>query len=188
MLTRPEAWNLLREHVKETSLLKHCVAVEITMRAYANQFGEDENYWGILGLLHDVDYEKYPDDHPNHAAEILSGYGFDNQFVLDIESHGSRFLGERSRIQKVLHAVDALTGFVIACALVRPDKSLDHLEVKSMVKKYKDKAFARAVDREELKEGAEALEVDFKQHMDFVRAALASAVKQPEYQEFPLVG
>jgi putative nucleotidyltransferase with HDIG domain len=185
--TRKKAWTLLRRYVNSEVLLKHCLAVEIAMRAYAGKFGGDVEYWGAVGLLHDVDFEKFPDDHPNHAREILSAEGYDDAFITDVESHCRTWEAERSILQKTLLAVDELTGFVIACALVRPDRSLDNLEVKSVMKKIKDKAFARAVNRDTLTEGAKAMDVDFNEHVAFIIKALAEAVKAPEYQEVPLV-
>lgn len=185
---REQAWKVLLQHVKSEVLLKHCLAVEIAMRAYAAKFGEEVEYWGAVGLLHDVDFEKYPDDHPNHAREILTAAGYDSQFATDVEAHARDWQQERTRLQGTLLAVDELTGFIIACALVRPDKSLDNLEVKSVMKKFKDKAFARAVNRETISTSAEALQVDLKEHIEFVTKALAAAVKMPQYQELPLVG
>jgi putative nucleotidyltransferase with HDIG domain len=185
---RQQAWSLLREHVQSEVLLKHCLAVEIAMRAYAAKFGQDVEYWGTVGLLHDIDFEKYPDDHPNHCREILTKAGYDSQFATDVEAHARDWQPERTLLQKTLLAVDEMTGFIIACALVRPDKSLDNLEVKSVMKKIKDKAFARAVNRETLLTSAEAMNIDFKEHIAFVTQALAQAVKLPEYQELPLVG
>ena len=185
--TRKKAWTLLRRYVNSEVLLKHCLAVEIAMRAYAARFGEDVEYWGSVGLLHDVDFEKFPHDHPNHAREILSAAGYDGAFITDVESHCREWSAERSMLQKTLLAVDELTGFIIACALVRPDHSLDNLEVKSVMKKIKDKAFARAVNRETLTDGAKEMNVDFAEHVSFVTKALATAVKEPEYQEYPLI-
>jgi len=181
-------WQLLKQYVSSEHLLKHCLAVEIAMRAYAKRFGEDENYWGAVGLLHDIDFEKYPDDHPHHAREILQQHGYDDEFITNVESHARDWPGERTLLQKTLLAVDEMTGFIIACALVRPDKSLDNLEVKSVIKKMKDKSFARAVNRELLQSSAEAMGLDIKEHIAFVTAALAEAVKRPEYQEYPLLG
>jgi len=185
--TRAKAWKLLRQNVNSEVLLKHCLAVEIAMRSYAEKFGGDVEYWGAVGLLHDVDFEKFPDDHPHHAREILSAAGYDDAFVTDVESHCRVWDSERSILQKTLLAVDELTGFIIACALVRPDRSLDNLEVKSVMKKIKDKAFARAVNRETLTDGAKSMDVDFSEHVAFIIKALAAAVKAPEYKEFPLV-
>lgn len=187
-VTRQDVWQVLRQHVTSEVLLKHCLAVEIAMRAYAAKFDGDVEYWGTVGLLHDVDFEKFPEDHPAHAREILSTHGYDDQFITDVQSHARDWPVERTMLQKTLLAVDEMTGFVIACALVRPDKSLDNLEVKSVVKKMKDKAFARAVNRETLLASAEDMGIDVKEHIEFVIKALAEATKQPEYQELPLIG
>ncbi|HAK74823.1 MAG TPA: HAD family hydrolase, partial [Sporomusaceae bacterium] len=157
---RQDVWQILRQHVTSEVLLKHCLAVEIAMRAYAVKFEGDAAYWGTVGLLHDIDFEKYPEDHPEHAREILSSHGYDENFITDVQSHARDWPMERTILQKVLLAVDEMTGFVIACALVRPDKSLDNLEVKSVVKKMKDKAFARAVNRETLITSAEDMGID----------------------------
>ncbi len=185
---RERVWEILRENVAEEVLLKHCIAVEIAMRAYAERYGEDTEYWGAIGLLHDIDFEKYPEQHPLEAPGILSRYGYDQAFITNVLAHGLDWQPERTLLQKTLVAVDALTGFIIACALVRPDKSLDNLEVKSVLKKMKDKAFARAINRERITEPAEALGVELQEHIDFVRKALADAVKKPEYQAIPLIG
>ena len=128
-----------------------------------------------------------PDEHPHHAREILLAAGYDDALILDVESHAREWAGERTLLQKTLLAVDELTGFIIACALVRPDKNLDNLEVKSVLKKMKDKAFARAVNRETILDSARDMGVEFSEHAAFIIVALAAAVKLPEYQEYPLV-
>ena len=186
-ISRDYAWQVLRQHVTGDVLLKHCLAVEIAMRAYGGRFGGNEEYWGAVGLLHDIDFEQFPHDHPHHAAEILSSHGFSREFITDVESHARAWPGERSLLQRTLLAVDEMTGFIIACALVRPDKSLDNLEVKSVMKKMKDKAFARAVNRETLTASAEALDIPMAEHIEFVTKALAAAVKLPRYQDIPLL-
>lgn len=171
--TRQKAWGILTDHVKENVLLNHCQAVETAMRAYAEKFDGDVEYWGAVGLLHDVDFEKYPNEHPSNAGSILRPHDYTTQFITDIESHARDWALERSILQKTLFAVDELTGFVIACALVRPDKSIANVEVKSVMKKLKDKSFARAVNRETIAEGANMLGVDLKEHIQFVIEALA---------------
>lgn len=186
--SRQDVWNILKQHVTSEVLLKHSIAVEIAMRAYAEKFGEDVEYWGAVGLLHDVDFDKYPDDHPNHAREILSSHGFDDVFITNVESHARDWDGQRTRLQDTLLALDELTGFIIACALVRPDKSLDNLEVKSVMKKMKDKAFARAVNRDTIQSGAQAMGVEMAEHIQFVTQALAEAAKSEQYSELPLIG
>jgi len=185
--TRQKAWKNLRQHVSSEVLLKHCLSVEIAMRAYAGKFGGDVEYWGAVGLLHDVDFEKFPHDHPHHAREMLPVDEYDEAFITDVESHCRAWETDRSLLQKTLLAVDEMTGFIIACALVRPDRSLDTLEVKSVMKKMKDKAFARAVNRETLTNGAADLGVEFSEHVAFLTQALAAAVKHPDYQEVPLL-
>ena len=172
-ITRQKAWDVLTANVKEPVLLNHCQAVETAVRAYAEKFGEDIDYWGAVGLLHDVDFEKFPHDHPHHAKELLILHGYSQEFITDIESHARDWDQERTLLQKVLFAVDELTGFIIACALVRPDKSIGNLELKSVKKKMKDKAFARAVNRETIIQGAELLGIDLDQHITFVIGALA---------------
>jgi predicted hydrolase (HD superfamily) len=162
--------------------------VEIALRAYAAKFGADPDYWGAVGLLHDIDFEKYPDEHLKHSREMLLAEGFDEQFIIDVLSHDREWAKERTLLQKTLLACDEMTGFVLACALVRPDKSLDTLEVKSVVKKMKDKAFAKAVNRELLAESAADLGVDLKEHIDFVRAALAAKVNAEPYAGLRFLG
>lgn len=171
--TRQKAWSVLTDHVKDKGLLNHCQAVEAAMRAYADKWGEDVEYWGAVGLLHDVDFENYPDEHPRNAGKLLRPHGYSEQFITDIESHARDWAMERSLLQKTLFAVDELTGFIIACALVRPDKSIANLEVKSVMKKMKDKAFARAVNRETIADGASMLGINLQEHIQFVIEALA---------------
>lgn len=171
--SRAKAWSILTTHVHEKPLLNHCQAVEIAMRAYAEKYGEDVEYWGAVGLLHDVDFEKYPEEHPSHTGQILEPHGYTTDFITDIESHARDWVPERSLLQKVLLGVDELTGFIIACALVRPDKSIENLQIKSIMKKMKDKAFARAVNRETIVQGADMLGIELQEHIEFVTAALA---------------
>lgn len=175
---RSYAWEVLSKHVQAESLLRHCLAVEIAMRSYADKFNQPVEYWGAVGLLHDVDFELFADDHPHHAREILTPYGYSSQFITDIESHERDWQPERSLLQATLLALDELTGFILACAMVRPDHSLQNLEVKSVMKKMKDKAFARAVNRDTIITGAAAMGVDFKEHIAFVTSALATATEQ----------
>jgi len=177
-ITREKAWRVLTDHVQEAPLLHHCQAVEIAMRAYAEKFGEDVEYWGAVGLLHDVDFEKYPEEHTNQTGNLLKPHGYTDQFVIDIQSHARDWGPERSRLQKVLLAVDELTGFIIACALVRPDKNLANVQIKSVMKKMKDKGFARAVNRETITQGAVMLGIDLQEHIGFVTEALAKDYPQ----------
>ncbi|HWO57605.1 MAG TPA: HDIG domain-containing protein [bacterium] len=175
-MTRDEAWALLGEHTQNPSLIKHMLAVEAAMRAYARKFGEDEETWGIIGLLHDFDYEKYPtrDDHPFRGAEILRARGVAEDWITTILSHAD-YTGvpRTSRRDKTLFAVDELCGFLTACAYVRPDRKIATVEVESVRKKLKQKSFAAQVSREDIIRGAEELGVPLDEHIAFVRDAMA---------------
>jgi putative nucleotidyltransferase with HDIG domain len=167
-MKREEALVLLKEHVKTDRVFRHSLAVEAAMIAYGKKFGEDENYWGLLGLLHDIDFEKYPEEHPNRAPEFLEAAGFDKSFIDSVLSHSSESnIPRDSKERQCLHAVDEMASFIIAVALMRPTK-LEGLDAKSVKKKMKDKAFARAVNREELTASAEALGVEFADHVDTI--------------------
>src|SRR3712207_4250692 len=175
-LSREQAWDLFREWTASESLRRHVLAVEAAMRAYARRFGEDEETWGLVGLLHDLDYERYPDlesGHPRMALEELRRLGFSEEVLRAIASHADALgVSRDSLMEKTLYAVDELCGFVMACAYVRPQGILG-MTPKSVKKKIKTPAFAAAVNREELREGAEALGVDFDEHLAFVIAALS---------------
>jgi putative nucleotidyltransferase with HDIG domain len=167
-MNRDEAWQLLTEYTKSDSLLKHAMAVEAALRGYARQFGEDEEAWGIVGLLHDFDYERWPslDDHPFRGCEILREKGYPDWVTRAILSHADYSGVPRdSRLEKTLWACDEMAGFITAAALVRPSKSLLDLEASSVVKRMKDKAFARAVKREDLRMGAEILGLPLETHI-----------------------
>ena len=175
-LSREEAWSLLTEWVESESLRRHCLAVETAMRAYARRGGEDEELWGVVGLLHDMDYERHPDletGHPRVALAELESRDVDPVVVRAIASHAD-FLGvsRDSLLEKTLYAVDELSGFVLACAYVRPE-GINGMTPKSVKKKLKQPSFAAAVDREDVRAGAEELGVDFDEHVRFVIAALA---------------
>lgn len=172
-ISREKAWDLLCRYTKTESLRKHGLAVEAAMRYHAEKFGEDVEYWGAIGLLHDFDYEKYPDKHPLAGPDILRAEGFDEDFINSILSHVD-FTGvpRKTRLEKTLYAVDELCGFIIAVALVRPSKKLEDVEVKSVRKKMKDKAFARQVSREEIIKGAEELGIPLDEHIGNVIEAL----------------
>ena len=182
ILQRDVAFDLLQKYVQADHLLKHAIAVEVSMRAYAEHFGENVEYWGQVGLLHDVDYQLYPEEHMQHTGEILLKEGFDEQFVTDIISHNRQWPNERTLLQKTLLAVDEITGFIIACVLVRPDKNIDNLQVKSVMKKFKDKAFARAVNRETILSAAQDLGVELTWHIEFVTRALAQSQNEQRYK------
>jgi putative nucleotidyltransferase with HDIG domain len=173
---RQEAYNLLCEYTKSESLIKHALAVEQAMRSYAQKFGEDENKWGIVGLLHDFDYEKYPtmQDHPYKGAEILRQKGYPEDIIKAILSHASYTNVEKDTLMaKTLFAVDELSGFILACAYVMPDKKIASLSVKSVKKKLKDKAFARSVNRQDIHNSAVELGVDLDEHIDFLIKSLS---------------
>jgi putative nucleotidyltransferase with HDIG domain len=174
-LSREEAWDLLTEWVSSESLRRHCLAVSTAMEAYAGRFGEDAELWGVVGLLHDMDYERHPDldtGHPRMALAELERRDVDPVIVRGIASHAD-FLGvsRDSQMEKTLFAVDELSGFLLACAAVRPD-GLTGLSAKSVKKKLKQPSFAAAVNREDVRRGAEELGVDFDEHVTFVAAAL----------------
>jgi len=161
---------LLKEYTKSESLLKHAYAVETCVRAYALKYNEEVESWGNVALLHDFDYEQHPteEEHPFKGAEILREKGFSEEFVKSILSHAN-YSGEPrdTLLKKVLYACDELAGFITAVTYVRPSRSLEEVEVKSVIKKMKDKAFARAVNREEIKEGAELLGIQLEEHISF---------------------
>lgn len=171
---RDEAWELLCEYTFGESLRKHARAVEWAMISYARHFQQDETQWGIVGLLHDFDYERYPDErHPVLGSEVLRNRGYPESVVRAILSHADYTGVKReSLIEHALFATDELCGFLVACALVRPDKSFDTLEVSSVKKRIKDKAFARTVNRADLANGAVELDRPFEEHCAFVISAL----------------
>ena len=174
MPTRNDAWELLCEYTKGDSLRKHALAVEAVMAAYARRLGEDEQKWALAGMLHDFDYEMYPNppDHPLKGSEILRERGYSEEIRRAILGHANYTGVPRDTLlARGLYACDELTGFVVACALVRPNGIWD-LESKSVKKKLKDKAFARTVNRDEVYEGAAELNVDLGEHIDFIIAAL----------------
>jgi putative nucleotidyltransferase with HDIG domain len=172
--TREEAWALLCEWTEGESLRKHARAVEYAMRAYARKYREDEEKWGIVGMLHDFDYERYPDQrHPQLGSERLREHGYPEDVIRAILSHADYTGVKReSLMEHAIFATDELCGFLVACALVRPDRSFDTLEVSSVKKRIKDKAFARTVNRHDLWGGAEELGLSFDEHCSFVISAL----------------
>jgi putative nucleotidyltransferase with HDIG domain len=160
--------SLLKEYTKNDSLLKHAFAVECCVKAYAKKYNEDELYWGNVALLHDFDYEKFPtaEEHPFKGSVILAEKGFDEIFRNTILSHADYTNVKRDTLlSKVLFACDELSGFITAVTYVRPGRSIDEVEVKSVKKKLKDKAFARNVSREDIQKGAEELDVPFDDHV-----------------------
>jgi putative nucleotidyltransferase with HDIG domain len=175
-LNRDAAWALLTEYTKSESLLKHAMAVEAAVRGYARRFGEDEDAWGIVALLHDFDYERWPTlgEHPVKGSEILRAKGYPEWVIRAILSHAAEITGvaRESRLEKTLFACDEMAGFVTAASLVRPSKSVLDLEAKSVVKRMKDKAFARGVKREDLRQGAEELGLPLEEHIGNVIASM----------------
>jgi putative nucleotidyltransferase with HDIG domain len=173
--TRDEAWSLFCEWTQSDSLRKHVLGVEAAMRAYAREYGEDEELWAVTGIVHDLDYERYPDletGHPRIALEELRKLGYPEE-VLDAVAGHAEFLNHprTTPMAKTLYAVDELSGFVAACALVRP-QGIHGMTPKSVKKKLKQPSFAAAVDRDEVRRGAEELGVDFDEHVALVIAAM----------------
>ncbi len=179
-MQRPEALALVHEYTQNEALRRHMYAVEAAMRAYARKFGENEDEWGVVGLLHDFDYERFPNDahspteqHPAEGVRILASKGYPEHLQRAILGHASYSGVPRdSQVAKTLFAVDELCGFLVACALVRPSRSLADLEVSSVKKKLKDKAFARGVSRDDIRQGVEEMGVDLDQHIQFLLEAL----------------
>ncbi|HLA11983.1 MAG TPA: hypothetical protein VJ023_15460 [Pyrinomonadaceae bacterium] len=184
MPDRNDAWELLCEYTKGESLRKHALAVEAAMRAGAAHYGgmdEDVDEWGLVGLLHDFDYEMFPtpDQHPFTGSNILCGRGYPDRIIRAILGHATYTGVPRDTLMaRALFATDELCGFLVACALVRPSKSLDDMEVSSVKKKLKDKAFARSVNREDIYQGVEELGVTLDDHIRFVINALRPVQKE----------
>jgi putative nucleotidyltransferase with HDIG domain len=178
MPDRQDAWDLVCEYTENINLRRHMLAVEAGMRAYASRFGEDEDLWGIVGLIHDFDYERYPDvavdGHPNTGVPVLRERGYDESVIRAVLSHATEVTGveRETRMEHALFAVDDLTGLIVAVALVRPSKDVRDVKVKSVKKKWKDKAFAAGVDREAIEAGAAALGLDLWEHVGIVLGAM----------------
>jgi len=173
--TREEAFALLKQFTKNENLIKHALAVEAAMRVYAQKFGQDPDKWGVTGLLHDFDYEKYPSakDHPFKGAKILEEKGYHEEMIQAILAHGDHTgVPRKTLLAKTLYAVDELTGLIVAVALVRPSKKISEVNVKSIMKKWKDKAFARGVNRENIEKGAKELGVQLEEHVECVLEAM----------------
>lgn len=173
--TRDDAWQLVVENVKNEGLRKHMLCVETVMRAYAREFGSDEEYWGTLGLIHDWDWEIHPtaDEHPVKGGEMLLDAGWPKEFVRSILSHATYTNVARTEPQdKALFACDELCGLIVATALVKPGRSLAEVDARSVLKKMKDKAFARNVNRDDVVDGAQELGRPLEEHITFVVQAL----------------
>lgn len=183
-MNREEAWDIVCEYTQSPQLRRHMQSVEVAMRAYARHFGEDEDKWGLVGLLHDFDYERFPDvaenGHPNAGAPILREHGVDEELVRAVLSHATEVTGveRQSQMEHTLYAVDELTGLIAAVALVRPSKDIRDVNVKSVRKKWKAKAFAPGVHREEIEQGAEALGVELNEHIQIVLTAMQEAAAE----------
>ncbi len=174
-MNRSDAWCLLTEFTQSESLRKHALAVEACLRAYARKLGGDEDLWGVVGLIHDFDYEKYPsaDDHPFKGSEILKERGYSDEIRRAILSHANYSgVPRESALEKTLFACDELAGFITATALVKPNKSLAEVDAKSVRKRMKDKAFARSVSRDDIVNGAADLGVDLDEHITFCIEAM----------------
>jgi putative nucleotidyltransferase with HDIG domain len=174
-IDRESAWGLLTEFTQSESLRKHALSVEACMLAYARKLGGDEDLWGVVGLLHDFDYEKYPsaDQHPYKGNEILKERGYSDEIRRAIMSHAEYSgVSRDTPMEKTLFACDELAGFITAVALVKPGKSLAEVDAKSVRKRMKDKAFARKVNRDDIVNGAMALGVDLEEHITFCIEAL----------------
>ncbi len=185
--TREEAWNLLCEWTQSPNLRKHALAVEAAMRAYARHFNEDEELWGITGLVHDLDYERFPDmddeekGHPRTELRLFREWGWPEELIEAVAGHAP-FMGvpRRTLLAKALFAVDELTGLIIAVALVRPDKDIRSVKVKSIKKKWKDKRFAAGVNRADIELGAQELGIDLWEHVRIVLEAMQGIAAELE--------
>ncbi|HET7183067.1 MAG TPA: HDIG domain-containing protein [Terriglobales bacterium] len=190
MSDRESAWCLLTEFTQSENLRKHALAVEACMRAYARKYGEDEEKWGVVGLIHDFDYDRWPslEDHPYRGNEILTERGWPEEIKKAVMSH-AEYTGvpRESQMEKALFACDELAGFITAAALVRPDKSIHSLEAKSVKKRMKDKAFARSVSRDDITNGAATLGVELDEHIAFCIEALKSIATELGLEGIPAV-
>lgn len=184
MPDRQDAWDLVCEYTKNINLRRHMLAVEAGMRAYARRFGEDEDLWGLVGLIHDFDYEQFPDvatdGHPNAGAPVLRERGYEETVTRAVLSHATEVTGveRQTQMEHALYAVDDLTGLIVAVALVRPSKNIRDVKVKSVKKKWKDKAFAAGVHREAIEAGAASLGVDLWEHVGVVLEAMKGIAEE----------
>jgi putative nucleotidyltransferase with HDIG domain len=181
--TREDAWELLTEFTKNPNLIKHGLAVEAAMRAYARKFGEDEEKWAAVGLVHDFDYERYPtaEDHPFRGMEIMRERGWPEEMIEAVGSHATYAdIPWDTPLKQALFASDELTGLIIAVSLVRPSKDIRDVKVKSVKKKWKDRAFAAGVNREDVEQGAELLGIELWEHVGTVLDALKGIAAELE--------
>jgi putative nucleotidyltransferase with HDIG domain len=177
---REQALALMQQHVQSESLRRHMYSVEAACRAYARRWNEDEELYGLAGLLHDFDYEEHPEQHPLPGATILRDQGYPDELVKAILSHYPARTGvhPESKLERTLHACDEITGLITAAALVRPSRSVMDLEAKSVVKKMKDKQFAAGVDRDEVRKAADELGVELNEHVQFVIEAMRAVAPE----------
>ena len=171
-ITRAEALALIDEYNCSENHIRHMRAVEAAMRAYAQRFGADEELWGSVGLVHDFEYDQFPDEHPYAGGRILREKGYSDEIVNTVLSHGETGVPRESLMSKTLFAVDELTGFLVAVSLVRPSKDIRDVKIKSVKKKWKDKAFAAAVNRQEIEEASAGLGVELWEHVGVVLVAM----------------
>ncbi len=187
-MDRVEALDILKQYVKSDQLLRHSYAVEAAMKSYAIKFEENAEEWGNLGLLHDIDFELYPDIHPGKAPELLKKHNIDKEFIEDVLSHGLEGEALRTNLKRhCLHAVDEMASFIIAIALMRPEK-FDGLKAKSVKKKMKSSGFAKAVNREELTASIEPLNIEFAEHVDIIVDGLIKQENKLNEEGFSLLG
>lgn len=169
-IVRQDAWELLNKHVKKEALIRHALSVEGVMRYFARQFGEDEEEWGVVGLCHDIDYEKHPEEHLSYAGEMLRDAGWPENYIKAVLSHGWGICSEvkpETRLEKTLFTIDELTGLITASALVRPSKSILDIKVKSVKKKWNVKAFSAGVNREIIEKGAAMMEMEIPEIIEW---------------------
>ncbi|MGD8998572.1 MAG: HD domain-containing protein [Anaerolineae bacterium] len=171
-ITRDEAWALIQEHGCAENHVYHMLGVEAAMRSYADYFDEDQDLWGAVGLVHDFDYDAFPDEHPYSGGRILRERGYADEIVNAVLAHGETGTPRDTKMAQALHAVDELTGLIVAVALVRPTKDIRDVKVKSVRKKWKDRAFAAAIDREQIEQAAQDLGVDLWDHVARVLGAM----------------
>lgn len=178
--TREQALTLMHQHVQSESLRRHMYSVEAACRAYARRWNEDEDLYGLAGLLHDFDYEEHPDQHPLAGEPVLREHGYPEAVIRAILSHYASRTGvhPESKLERTLHACDEITGLVTAAALVRPSRSVMDLEAKSVLKKMKDRAFAAGVDRDDVRGAAEDLGVELAEHVQFVIEAMRTVAPE----------
>ena len=187
-MDRAAAFELLKQHTHTESLIHHAISVEAAMRHFAEFYGEDVEYWGMVGLLHDLDYEEHPDEHCQVTPIYLREAGFDEDFIRAVPSHGYGLCTDvepQKQMEKVIYTVDELTGFITAVALMRPSKSLLDLEVSSVKKKFKDKKFAAKVKRDVIRDGAERLGMDLDAVMEHCILALRTINEELGFQPLP---